>query len=122
MTAPTTPALDRALANLQAAVDDVQHHRGSTWFNADTDHAISIDDVRLVLNALTQASAAKVPEGWKLVPIEPTEAMLMGASEVAITAARNSTTTFPAADETRHIWSAMLAATPSETTNDTVAD
>jgi len=58
--------------------------------------------------ALTQASAAKVPEGWKLVPIEPTEAMvdatarILGEDEYQMAAA---------------VWSAMLAATPSETTN-----
>jgi len=102
MTAPTTPALDR----LREAIDRQTRgltHDGSAEATASWHVRVRYDDLT---EALTQASAAKVPEGWKLVPIEPTKGMLQASHEQPIVRSF-----------ARSIWSAMLAATPSETAN-----
>jgi hypothetical protein len=60
-TASTGDVVERARGRLQVAIDDVQHQHGSTWFNADTDHCISLDDLRTILAALS--APLEVPPG-----------------------------------------------------------
>ena len=50
--------------------------------------------------------AARVPEGWKMVPVEPTEAMLIVDIE---------TDSFIGIDDASKLYKAMLAAAPEPT-------
>jgi mannose/cellobiose epimerase-like protein (N-acyl-D-glucosamine 2-epimerase family) len=52
-----------------------------------------------------QAAAPEVPAGWKLVPLDPTDAML---------AAADGEWKKGCMDPTMHVWDAMLAAAPSQ--------
>lgn len=56
--------------------------------------------------ALSQPGAQAVPEGWKLVPIEPTEAMM----DAHFATHARADTVFA---EVKDIWAAMLAASPA---------
>jgi len=54
------------------------------------------------------AGAAPAPEGWQLVPVEPTDAMLRVDIE---------TDAFVGIDDARNLYKAMLAVAPKETSN-----
>jgi len=104
MTAPTTPALDReAVAKI---IDPLAFpfEVFATWDYERVkrqDAAFAKADAILTL---TQASAAKVPEGWKLVPEKATAEMFAAWGRMAH-------------DSLQASYVAMLAATPSETAN-----
>lgn len=55
----------------------------------------------------TQAAPVAVPEGWKLVPVEPTDTM------VAVGYDTVNSRTYPDQKATRQAWVAMLAAAPA---------
>jgi len=102
MTAPTTPALDQVARIIREHLDFGQPFQDRYLRAADA------------ILALTQASAAKVPEGWKLVPIEPTLDMKDSATTVMVDTGVGGHTALNW-EEAAQVWSAMLAASPSET-------
>ena len=65
---------------------------------------LSVADLRTIL-ALTQAA----PDGWVLVPVEPTEAMLAAGES----AAWDDGNSMPAIRAMPKAWSAMLSASPA---------
>ena len=74
------------------------------------------DDI-ITLDSATPASAPAVPQGWKLVPVEPTEEMVTAGNksrfyredgDIAVYSVLSARTY-----NTKQAWAAMLAATPS---------
>ncbi|WP_312630998.1 hypothetical protein [Pantoea piersonii] len=92
-------SFEEALADLRAAVE---FNRKVIADNPAVETGAWKDAFQWVMNAahhLVDASAPQsVPDGWKLVPVEPTEEMLSAALK------------FPA--QTRKQYAAMLAAAP----------
>lgn len=71
--------------------------------------AASLADAQVIaLEALTAAQSAQVPEGWKLVPVEPTVEMALAGADVIRNRARGKFVRYVMHD----VWAAMLAAAP----------
>lgn len=87
--------LERACSKPKACSSIIEVNRWSI------DQRLALGELRALLTAQPQASAAQsapvVPEGWRLVPVEPTPAMLVAYME---------------ADGAIKRWKAMLAAAP----------
>ena len=79
-----------------------------SWFNKSPEKREVERQVRLVL----EAAAPAIPEGWVMVPVEPTREMLKAAGDYADECARLNYGGAPDAEGT---WSAMLAARPLPT-------
>lgn len=56
--------------------------------------------------------AAAVPDGWKAVPVEPTEDMLINIDEDVGGHCYSCTRWRASWDDCRRVWSAMLSASP----------
>jgi hypothetical protein len=71
------------------------------------------DSVRAIQEEAYRAGmAAAVPDGWKAVPVEPTEDMLMNVDEDVGGHCYSCTRWRASFDDCRRVWSAMLSASP----------
>jgi hypothetical protein len=96
---------------------------GELWVKQAVAIAKAINFVRALAPKPTGTEAGRgvsaVPAGWKLVPAEPTEAMLwagMDADQAFLPSEKGALT-----DHAETMWAAMLAATPTPPTPDSTA-
>ena len=80
---------------------------GDNGYTADQMRAYAADAVRAAL-----ANRPEIPDGWKLVPIEPTKDMM---------AAARVNRAYPLSTD-HQLWHAMLAAAPSPGAEGTIKD
>lgn len=66
---------------------------------------------RLIDIAYAAGQASEVPEGWKLVPVEPTEEMYRAAYDLANRSAIDNYGAPPPVDD---LWFVMVSAAPSQ--------
>jgi len=102
----TTPALNEKVAELMRLVDELSARKvacGLVGVVSDVD----TNAARAAVEAFARAALERpaVPDGWQLVPVEPTKAMLYEIQENAhILPPRG-----------KRVWQMLLAAAPKET-------
>lgn len=110
----TAPAilekLDWNLAQFRLGSDVGRVYLGSFWWHEiNNAHKVA----RAILSRLSLQEGVKVPDGWKLVPIEPTVAMMQAGYCAWLRADKTQVYGEAVAD---HCYSAMLAAAPLPST------
>jgi len=85
------------------AIKQAEEARDEIPFGLSEEEEMEISLFAIALERLNAAAPQPVPDGWKLVPVEPTEEMLSAALK------------FPA--QTRKQYAAMLAAAPELTSD-----
>jgi hypothetical protein len=91
---------DEQIKEIMALVADV-------WFAKDDDQAqVRVNRVRAAIESALRAAVPAIPAGWRLVPVEPTEAMYV-AGDDAVAECRKSGLV-PAGE----VYRAMLSASP----------
>ncbi|MBZ9943491.1 hypothetical protein LB533_20605 [Mesorhizobium sp. BR1-1-13] len=96
--AATPPAPDTAVEALRQDIAEFMRRLGPQWFLAQNWFPASQQEGALSSLGNEQG---KAPDGWKLVPVKPTEAMLAAGNTIL-----NFTKLSP------EVWGAMLAAAP----------
>ena len=101
------PLMRKAADAIEALESEIQRQYACIRSHAEITHKAEDERDALVAQlAAAQGQEPSVPEGWKLVPIEPTEAML----EVGFFAEND---VFDSAKTKRiHVWKDMLSAAP----------
>ena len=94
--------LERAAQSGQRALDECELRYDGLLEFAQSNRLDYNELCRVVRAAMAQR--ANAAEGWKLVPIEPTDAMMEAAQAEWFKGC---------ADPTMHVWDAMLAAAPT---------
>ena len=85
----------------------LQHMRKRGWIGAD------IESLILTHAEMDAAALRAAPEGFVMVPVEPTEAMVDRATWEEVGGHCRSCTAWPAShSDARRVWAAMLAARP----------
>ena len=126
--AQTMPELPVALASIHADGYWTTDDRRPDWKWPARQRVFSVDQMHQYARdyAAALSQTAGVPEGWKLVPVEPTEVMCEAAmsslgwtrSEAAAKTAP-ITPASPMMEGSMKVWSAMLAAAPAASGVDT---
>lgn len=98
------PTVDQAMRVVLREMGSSKHIRGTSNWCADVGRAVLDEVARLNAAPVQQVS---VPDGWKLVPVEPTPEMIDAAAEIDVEPFDNID------DELCAIYAAMLAAAPS---------
>lgn len=102
----------------KALIERINQHLSwlkKACFNMYNDHSAvqeQVDIYEIALAALTNATAPAVPDGWKLVPVEPTREMLDSSSHEMIPAVHYDSMREYSRMLRRHAWRVMLAAAP----------
>lgn len=97
-------------------MDDQQRARGLLCQFCDLDRSDYYDGLRVNAGEAVEAIAAALraaPEGFVMVPVEPTEEMIVRATWEEVGGHCHSCTAWPAShSDARRVWAAMLAARP----------
>jgi len=81
-------------------------------------HPVDREDFKAQLLALSRSEKPAIPEGWKLVPPEPTESMIDEAADVYPLWPERQIEKTPIGEICTKLWKAMLAAAPSPDGNE----
>jgi len=102
---PATPADEGEVERVALIIEQALVRHGVPLGSAEG----TLDDAEEVLAALRRSGVAEVPAGMKLVPVEPTDAMLTGARK----AWWHTVATPNAEAAMQSAWAAMLSAAPN---------